>query len=450
MTVATDYVLSHLKDLLNRDVLQDLFTIPERTMGKPLMSTTFEVESLSPLFEGKLICFENELYRVDKFDKKSENTYQCSTTPTHIQVTTKEPILTPQTPCILHAGLLPNYSGKDPLKTTIGRVYINFLLLCEPFGNKVPFINEPIQGHLENILKDLILTGEVNSEQVNHYVMNLNFIGNSPELVAPNLTLKSLTTDPRVPSKRKELLEKYGEKIKEGDSIAMSEVESNLIKMDKDWLKDDLSMRYFKVDEEKMFNDVRKKLLLVHGSVKKFGDPGNFDFIPTSLEEGYKQKTFAETANEIRDGSYSRARETAKGGEQSKTLLRVFQNTRITEKNCGSTDYLKVKVGPHNSKEYLYRNFNKGHNKLEEVTTENYKSLEGKTIEFRSPLFCHTKNGYCDTCMGRLFENIGQKAIATSANEIGSTILSLSMKSMHTSGVKVMTLEDLDEYIVGE
>ena len=448
MTAAIDYVLGHLPDLLHRDVVLDLFTIPDRTPAKPIEAGQYEVESLAALFIGKLVEVENELYRVEEFEEKEKNKYICKLSPTNIRIPNDGPILTPQDECLLHAGVLPSYKEKEPLKTTIGRVYMNYLLFCDKLGDVVPYINDRLDNKVENILKDLILRGKIKNSQGKECVENINYIANSPEFVSPNLTLKSLTTNPEVGKRRKELLEQYKDKIKAGDSIAMSEVESQLIKMDKDWLKDDPSMRYFKINEKKMFNNVRKKLLLVHGSVKKFGQAGSFDFIPTSLEEGYQQKTLAETFNEIRDGTYSRSTETALGGEQSKTILRVFQNTRIVEKNCGSTDYLKVKVEPYNSKEYLYRNFNAGGNKLVEVTEQNYKSLEGKVVEFRSPLYCHAKGGYCDTCMGKVFENIGQKALATAALEIGSTILQLSMKAMHTSGVETVTLEDLDAYIV--
>ena len=449
MSIETDYILNHLKDCVIRDVLQEFFTLPVRTPGTRLENGSFKVEFPISVIQGQLFVCDNQLWRIESFEKEDDNIYICQATPTGVKPTTDRPILDPADPVVLKKGVIANYTGEDPLKTTIGRVVVNYLLLVEPFGDLVPFINEPIQDKLSDIVINLNIQEKITAAQMVHYTRNLNFIGNSPEFVAPNLTLKALTTSPDVVKKRQELMTKYGDKIKQGDAIAMAAVEKGLIDMDKEYLKDDLSMRYLKVDEKKMFNNVRKKLLLTHGSVNKFGDKSNFDFIPTSLEEGYQQKTLSETFNEIRDGSYSRSTETQKGGAESKVLLRVFQNTRITEKNCGSTDYVSVKVKPYNSKEYMYRYYNTGGNKLELVTDKNYKSLEGKTVQFRSPLYCHAKGGYCDVCMGKVFENIGQKALATAALEIGSTILQLSMKAMHTSGVSVVSLEDLDEYIVG-
>lgn len=449
MSIETDYILAHLPDFLNRDVLQEFFTLPVRTPGTFVDGGKVKVEFPIPLFEGKLVEVNGHLWRVNSFEKEEEGVYLCDCTDTGIKPTVDKPLCDCVDPCILNKGVIANYNGPDGLKTTIGRVIVNYLLLAEPFGDIVPYINERLDDKLGDIVTNLLLQEKVTADQHRHYTRNLNFIGNSPEFVSPNLTVKALTTSPDVLKKRKELMEKYGDKIKQGDAMAMAAVEKGLIEMDKEYLKDDLSMRYLAIDEKKMFNNVRKKLLLTHGSVNKFGDKSNFDFIPTSLEEGYQQKTLSETFNEIRDGSYSRSTETAKGGAESKVLLRVFQNTRITEKNCGSTQYLSVKVKPYNSKEYMYRYYNTGGNKLELVTDKNYKSLEGKTVQFRSPLYCHAKTGFCDVCMGQLFSTIGQKALASSANEIGSTILSLSMKAMHTSGVSVVALGDLDDYIVG-
>ena len=85
--------------------------------------------------------------------------------------------------------------------------------------------------------------------------------------------------------------------------------------------------------------------------------------------------------------------------------------------------------------------------KIAVITPENAKSVENKTLHMRSPLYCIAKGGYCYTCMGKVFKLTGQKALASAENEIGSTILSLSMKSMHTSGATFTTLKDLDEYV---
>lgn len=447
-SITAQYFLDHIPEFKWRDVVQEFFTNPDRVVGEPIGTNKYRVTVPGGIFVGKLITQDGVLFRVETYDRTDVAfVYDVIAHSTGIPVNDEEPIMLPQEPCLLTKGIIGNYVDDKPLETTVGRVYMNYMLFADPFGDVVPYINEPMKGgRIEAILSDIATRKLVTTEQMLHQVRNKNFIAHSPEFVAPNLTPKSLVTDPRVAQRKKELLEEYGPRIAAGDATAMSAVEQELIAMDKEWLKGDPSMRFML--KGKYFTNVRKRLLLTHGSVEKFGSAGEYTYIPNSLEEGYTQQSFAPIANEVRSGSYSRARETAKGGEESKFLLRVFQNTRITEQDCKSKRYLEVNIAPHNSGEYIYRNYMAENGKLDTVTEENHHRLEGQRIKFRSPMYCSTEGGYCYTCMGKLFENIGQKALASAANGIGSAMLAGALAKIHVGGVKVTTLGDLDDYIV--
>ena len=444
---AARYLVTHVKDFRKREVIQDFFTIPEKTPGTPIKNDLMSVETEGDMFEGKILVHNKKLYRVQSFKRIKRNVYEAQVIDTGIIDSPNEPILDPTDEVIINKGEIPNYREDKPLKTTVGRVYINYILLCDPFGSKIPYLNCEMNKKVVPLIKEKVLSQEVTVDEFNTYVKNLNFISHSPEFVSVNLTPKSLVTDPRVPSVRAKLLKEHADAIKNGDVITMSKITGQLVDMDKAWLKDDLSYRYLSLNEKKTFLNSRSKRLLIHGVVKKFGDQGNYDFIPTSLEEGYQQKTLAETFNEIRDGSYSRSRETAKGGEISKNLLRVFQNTRIVMENCGTKKYLLTHITPQNVNDFFYRNYIGSDGKIKTITPETKSSVENKMIHLRSPLYCIAKGGYCYTCMGQVFKLTSQKALASAENEIGSTILSLSMKSMHTSGATFTTLKDLDEYV---
>lgn len=448
-TPVVQYILDHLVDFKWRDVVQEFFTNPDRVIGVYNAAThRYTVVAPGGVFVGFLFAVDGLLFRVTAYDRESaDNTYSVAAEPTGIAVTDDHPIASPQDPCILTKGVVANYTDDAPLQTTVGRVYMNYMLFADPFGDVVPFINTAMKaGAIETILSDIATRKLVTTDQFLHHVRNKNFIAHSPEFVAPNLTPKSMVTDPRVETRKKELLAQYGDRIKAGDATAMAAVEDELIAMDKAWLKGDPSMRFML--KGKYFTNVRKKLLLTHGSVEKFGSDGEYTFVPNSLEEGYTQQSFATIANEVRAGSYSRARETAKGGEESKFLLRVFQNTRITEQDCHSKRYLEVRIGKHNSAEYIYRNYLTPDGTLGVVSEDNHTTLEGSTVRFRSPMYCSTKGGYCYTCMGKLFENIGQKALASAANEIGSAMLAGALAKIHKSGVAITELGDIDDYIV--
>ena len=445
--LAARYLIKNIKDFRKREVIQDFFTIPEKTKGTPTPDGQMMVETEGDMFEGKILVHDQKLYRVESFERIKPEVYKAKVRDTGIKDSPHEPILDPTDEVTIYKGEIENYQENDPLVTTVGRAYINYLLLSVPFGKTVPYINAEMNKKIVPLIKEKVLSQDITVPQFDIYEKNLNFISHSPEFVSVNLTPKSIVTNPKVPEVRAKLLKEHAEEIKRGDVIAMTKITNKLVEIDKEWLKDDISYRYLNLQAEKLFHNSRSKRLLIHGVVKKFGEKGNYNFIPTSLEDGYQQKTLAETFNEIRDGSYSRSRETALGGEVAKNLLRVFQNTRIVMENCGTKKYLPVEVTPENVKDLFYRNYIATDGTIKTITPENAKSIENKTLHMRSPLYCIAKGGYCYTCMGKVFKLTGQKALASAENEIGSTILSLSMKSMHTSGATFTTLKDLNTYV---
>lgn len=322
---------------------------------------------------------------------------------------------------------------------------MNYFLLVYPFNDLVPYWDAIwSSGKLEGIISDLIIQKKVTVDQVNTFVENMYFIGHSPEFVSPNLSEKSLSTSPDINKKKDELWEKYGPAIEAGDAVAMANFEQELIQFDKDYLGDDEAMRYLL--KGKFFNVVRKKLFLTHGMVESFGTKGQYSFIKNSLEQGWTEDSFPVIANEIRAGSYSRARETAKGGEDSKFILRVFQNTRIVEQDCNTKRFFAVSVRPDIAKDYLYRNYISGDGSVK--TVDENTPIAGKIMKFRSPLFCNTQGGYCFTCMGKLFETTQQKVLASSIQNLSSSFLTMSLKSMHGLSIKTVDVSDINSFLL--
>ena len=446
---AAQYLIAHLPDILYRDVLQDLVTLPDRIKVESDPKTgALYIESHCPIHAGTLVLDGRDIKRVETF-KRRPNTwiYDITLSDTGLRDDPSQPILNLVEVCTIKAGDIANYTDTKPLETTIGRVMVNYMLFAEPFGAILPYLNKPLKGgEIEAALADALVEKRITVEAFYRYCRNLNYFAHSPEFVAPNLTPKALVTDPNVPKRKAELIAKLKDRLEAGDVTAMAEIEKELVQMDKDWLKDDPSMRFML--KGKYFTNVRKKLLLVHGAVGNFGDESQFSFVPNSLEEGWTQEAFPVISNEIRRGSYARARETAKGGEESKFLLRVFQNTRIIAEDCKTKRGLPVPVGKHNVEEYMYRNFFADDGSIDTVTEDNLGKLVGKTVSFRSPMYCTAKGGFCYVCMGKLMQNLDQKVMATAVNAVGSSFLASALAVTHNSGVSVTELKDINEYIV--
>lgn len=446
--IVISYILTHLELLQWRDFLQELLTLPDRIIATRIIATNeYVIETESPLYKGKLIQVDSYLFELVSFEKQRMDNYKVSLVETGILATSDVPLILSTDPLTLNAGIVENYPEGDPIETTIGRVILNYLILSVPFGAIIPYINAPWKSSfLEKTIGDLIVREKVTVDQVNTYIANLYFLGHAPELLCPNVSEKALTTDPQIALRKKVLLEENKEALKNGDAVVMSKIEHELIAMDKEYLKGDSSMDYYL--SSKVFGVQRKKLLLLHGMVEAFGDKGYYDFITNSLEEGWTPETFAAIANEIRSGSYARAIETAKGGEDSKFLSRVFSGSRITIDDCHTEHTFSVTFRDDNFSDYVYRNYKNADGIFEPLTIEKAKELIGSVVLLRSPLFCTAPNGYCFLCMGQLFETVRQEVFTTAATAIGAQMTVFSLKKMHGTSVDTVEIKSLNSYVI--
>ncbi len=444
---AIRHLLLHLPDLLYRDYLQELFTLPDRLHVEKDEAGRYIVTTEAKPYPGKLVVYNGTFQRVEGVARGTgPDQYYVTFLETDIP-DTGGIILSPRTAFLLQPGFLGNYMSGDPILTSVGRVVINYLILDYPFDGIIPYINTVWKASdIEKLVGDAIISKRVTTDQVNRYINNLLFIGHTPEICSPNLTEKSLTTDPRIAVRKKELLEEHKDALAAGDAVVMSQIENELIAMDRAYLKGDESMNYLL--GSKQFDVIRKKMYVTHGMVESFGDKGQYAFVENSLQEGWTQKAFPTIANEIRAGSYARAKETAKGGEESKFILRIFQNTRVTERDCGSTRTLDVDIHKDNSAEYLYRNYIGESSEVWSITTNNHQDFVGKRVRFRSPMYCTAEGGYCYKCIGTLFESLNQDTMATVMNAIGAKMTVLSLKQSHGTKISTTEISDLNKFLV--
>ena len=219
--------------------------------------------------------------------------------------------------------------------------------------------------------------------------------------------------------------------------------------MDKDWLKGDSAQRYYGVNENKSYNEYRKKMFVTMGISPSFSkDATSYDFVERSLSDGLTKNEMASISNEIRRGSYDRGIGTAKGGEQTKFIIRVFNATRVTMDDCKSKRGISVTFTLKNYRDFIDRYMLDSNGKLTLLTEDVISSYIGKTVTLRSPMYCKTPNGLCYTCVGNNFRVLDQNNIGMLAVNIGSKFTSINMKSMHFSGIKSDTLVDISKYFV--
>lgn len=445
--VILNHIFTHMPLLLNRDFLLDILTVSEKNKANLISDNIAMVEQECYLYEGKFLDIDGQLYVVSEFNGVVLSSKQ-EVPVTSLGLPTSQILCEKNSPILLPPNICQNYIGDKPLETTMGRLLLNYTILVDPFGTLIPYINELWNiGKIESTyIFDALRNEIITVDQIKHYSRNLHFIGHFTELAVPSFTERSLTVNPELIKRRNELLKKYSKEINAGDVVTMAKIEEELVAMDREFLKGDSSTPFYDYDGNKSYGTHRKKMYGLGGITPGFGED-KVNFVDSSLEEGWDVKDFPALCNQIRDGSYSRAKETAKGGEETKFLIRVFQNTQITEDDCGSNDYIHVQLTKDNSSKFLYRNILEN-DKLIILTNDNINSYIGKTLSMRSPMHCHTKNGYCYTCMGELFRTIGTDLLTMAAIDVGKAFVISALKKMHLVETKRLSINSLNSFVI--
>ena len=311
------------------------------------------------------------------------------------------------------------------VKTTYGRLLLNFILLTSHFGDKIAY--QDGNWHSDKLIyrvMDQVATNDsITADEAHSFVNAIQFISSLTQICVPSASEKALSTDPKVKAKRKELLAKYKDNL--DDPATIAKIEQELIAIDKDWIKGDPAEGFY--ISSKSYNIVRKRAHIMHGGERNFLDESKMTLIPSSLDEGWDMEYLPEMINSLRDGSYSRGAATAIGGERVKKFQQVFQNANVSMDDCKSKMGLDYTVDEDNHKFFIGRTLLSG--KL--LSKDNISSYIGKNITLRSPMFCKTeKTDYCKVCSGeRVSEH--PNAINMLSASIGSVFMLREMAKTH-------------------
>jgi hypothetical protein len=334
---------------------------------------------------------------------------------------------------VVGVGDLPNI--KAPITTTYGNLLVNQLCLVYPFGDKIDYMEGKISpGRIEKIIEQRLRDNPKDGkerdprfiyvDEYRKYNEAIFSLAGYTQLCVPSASAKTMTTDPRIAVRRKELLDEYRDQLH--DPVIQAKIGNELIAMDKAWIKGDSSEGFF--IKSKSFDVVRKKLFLFQGKESGFGSDS--PFIETSLADGWDIDNLPAMGNALRDGSYNRGAQTALGGEATKFNYRIFQNTVVEGLDCGTKMGLPVIIEKDKASFYVSSSIITPTG-LVELTEENVNQYVDKKVLLRSPAYCKTPGiNFCATCMGKRIAET-PTAISTYAADVGSIFLSTFMASMH-------------------
>jgi hypothetical protein len=339
------------------------------------------------------------------------------------------------------------------INTFIGNLLVNKILVTNCFGNKIKFIEGKIsiKDIEEKIAKSLIDNPKNKDEKrlanffyVDEYVKfidNIQYLSTFTQLATYSATKKNILPPTGIKEFKKELLEKYKDKL--NNPVELSNFEQELKNFDSNYLEGDPSNNIFVSGKVK--NVARKKMFLTIGSEQGFDEDLKSEPIINSLDEGWPTDPvkFTELMNGLRIGSFSRGAETVKGGVSAKVLLRAITNFNIQDTDCGSKLGIRRK--------YTKENINKLVGRYiidKEVIFIDNEDLASKFIDkniiIRSPMYCKLEGeNICKICSGNnLFQF--KEGLAIPVTEISSIILTTSLRKMHGTILSTAKL-DIEE-----
>lgn len=346
-----------------------------------------------------------------------------------------EPLFKVNELVIIDNEICPNVTEKR--EAPFGNVLLNLICLVSSFGKKIPYMENFTVPKVEKIialrLKDLPEDTSKKNEtdiypdELNLFNDTLEYLKGLTPIVSQVNSERTITPPPGIIEIRNELIKKYGDKLK--DPVELTNFESELKKVDNDYLEDDPANKFV---DGKMRNISRKRLYLTFGYEAGFNDTGEARPIAKSLSEGWDLDKMPDMINNLRLGSYGRGAETQLGGEMTKWLLRTLNGVKVKKEDCGTRLGMRMLV----TEENVHRLVNLyivGKDKPILIENdEQSRKLIGKQIILRQPQFCKESDGlsYCKTCMGKtLGEN--PRIIPSAGATYGSTLMMVSMKKMH-------------------
>lgn len=345
-------------------------------------------------------------------------------------VNTKEPIFSIKDSVTIDNEWLSNVSSK--IDTTIGRLLANSILIENNFGNVIPYINKSFSiKELEFQIGTNMRLGNITVDQYLKFGNSVNYISSFSKIVSISATSKSVLPPPDISKKKKEIQKKYDERYGpkwRSNRTLINQYLDELKQIDKDWIKDDPS--YGKLMSGKIVNNSRVKMYLTFGGESGFDKKsGSTVLVDNSLTEQYpkSKKELAAMFNSSRSGSFDRGHETQKGGAAAKDILRSTSSILVEKGDCGTKKGNKLLVTKNNYKNLYGRYLISG----EKI--DNGEKYIGQIIEIRSPMFCLNKgSNFCSICSGDILAG-NPDGISLRLLEVSNTLLTLALKSMHTS-----------------
>lgn len=359
-----------------------------------------------------------------------------------------KPLFTFKDQITIDASWAANVS--EPTNTSVGNVLFNACCILSSFGAKFPFTTGSVSvSKLETIIAAKLQdTPESEAKRSNteyyvdeyiKFVDSLQYITTFAQIATISATPKNIVAPTGIKAFKKQLIEKYGDTLK--DPVNLAKFEAELLAFDNEFLKDDPSNGIFTAGKIK--HTARKKMFLAMGAELQFSPSQTVTPVTNSLEEGWPTDpvNFAASMNGSRVGSFSRGAETVKGGVSAKYLLRSANNFKIVDQDCGTTLGIRRSYNEDNKSQLAGRYLILG-NKVQLVENIDQAShYLNQPLVVRSPMYCKSEgDNICKVCAGTSLAQY-PTGLTIPLTEISGIILATSLKAMHQNTTATAKLD---------
>lgn len=352
-----------------------------------------------------------------------------------------EPLFRPTETLMLSPEECPNLD--TTIKTSYGNALANLCVLVECYGNKIPYVNDYfdigkieayiIKNQLDTVPDELKDPKQLYVDEYLKFGEATDYIEGLSSLFTISATIKTLLPPPGIKELRDRLVKEAGDKI--NDPVEFKKIEQQLMDYTDQYLKDDPS--YKKFLSGKALNNSYRSRFLTYGLSASFDPNEPPKPIVQPLNDGLPldPEILTTLINGIYVGSYSRAKETVKGGVLGKWLTRWASAFSISPEPCNTTNgiifipeayHIRYLVGS-----YVWDKEGWLLVKDEAIA----KTYLNKTTKIRSPGFCESPGfQFCPHCLG-LTLAANPRGLTGAAMQPSAAILTAALKAMHQVGV---------------
>lgn len=338
------------------------------------------------------------------------------------------------------------------MRTTVGRYIFNLLVLHPTIIKHLGYVNEVLNGgnikKLEKRISNLLLDDVIKTTDVIEYIQRIQWLGfRTSRFLNASLTYNLLVPNDAIEEKKKELIEKYQNAIKNGVISEISKMEKELLDFSRLQNENIPDMQIYDSGGRGSYGNNYKNTSLMRGGIKNMANPDKISVSTASLVDGIPPDEIATYADMIVQASYSRAVGTQDGGYEAKKITSSFQDVKLDEagSDCGTKLTLKLLLTKDNKNLFINR-YIVVKDTLILLTEENIDKYVDKYINLRSPMLCNSKH-YCSKCMGELYYKLGGiEYIGLLIQRICTKILNQSLKLMHNATISVIDV-NIEDYI---